>query len=83
MDNRLRLFWWGLLAFNVILLLSALPSLLRRDADGYTNQHARLVVGSLSGTLICGAGVSRSTKAKCWLLAAAFLSIAMSFWLAR
>jgi hypothetical protein len=83
MDKRLRFFWWGLLAFNVVLLFSAVPGLLRRDADGYTNEHARSVVGSLSGTLICGAGVSRSIRAKWWLLAAAFLSICISFWLAR
>jgi uncharacterized membrane protein len=83
MDSRLRLLLWGLLALNVILLLSALPGLLRRDADGYTNEHARLVVGSFNGTFICGAGISRSIKTKRWLLVAAFLSLGISFWLAR
>lgn len=82
-ENRLRFVWLGLLALNVGLVLFALPSFIRGDVDAYTNEHARSVVLPLSGIFICAAGVVRATKLRAVLMGMAFLSVAMSFLLAR
>ena len=80
-ERRLRAFWWLLLGLNVVVLIMALPPLLRGDEEQYLNQHARVVAGAVSGMMLCAVFLSREVL-KLWFMAASVVAIVVSVWLA-
>ena len=79
--RRLRHVWLALLAFNIVMLIVTIPPLLRGEADAYHNEHARSVVGALSGLLLASSYLVRPPRSLI-LLAAAFLSLVVQYYLA-
>ena len=80
-DKWLRRVWLALFAFNAVMVIVTVPPLLRGAVDSYHNEHARLVVGFLSGLLLTSGPLVRAPF-RWMLLVAAFLSVGFSFFLA-